>query len=198
MGGGGEAVFLAAWRRCWCLALGGQVRHGNLRHELHAKLQKTKIPGTRKPMKERDGETEYFRSTSLTSVRSSTTSKRRTRAHKRSAKMRVRRSLPQRARPQTRLRARPRTSPRERGHELALESSSTNSPRHRQPAVRTQGSVLERLLTDDPTWGLSGIEGMSTSEHTPTTSLAPNATSTTCRRLEEVDSEVDSEVDCEI
>lgn len=42
--------------------------------------------------------------------------------------------------------------------ELAPESAATNSPRRRQPAVRTQGSVLERLPpTDDAIWGLHGI-----------------------------------------
>lgn len=42
--------------------------------------------------------------------------------------------------------------------ELALESAATNSPRRRQPPVRTQGSVVERLPpTDHAIWGLGGI-----------------------------------------
>lgn len=38
------------------------------------------------------------------------------------------------------------------------------------------------------------LEATSTSERKPATSLAPNTTSTACRRREEVDSEVGSEV----
>lgn len=80
----------------------------------------------------------------------------------------------------------------ESAEELALESAATNSPRHQQPAVRTQGSVLERLSpTDNEIWGLGVIQATATSGHTPATSLAgPDTTSTTCRRREEVDSEV--------